>query len=166
MPAPITELATAQARLIAMVEATKDPVLTSSGANNEIDGLLTEFKRASLWVTATAYFVNDVVQPTANNRTGRRYICVAKGTSGATEPTWPDGELDRITDGTTLVWEEAGPEYDLWDLIAAANKGWMLKAAKASERYQFQEFGDGLNRQQVYEHCLQMARQYAPVMVA
>jgi len=39
------------------------------------------------WAASTAYNVGDIVQPTVAN--GYKYKCVAAGTSGVSEPTWP-----------------------------------------------------------------------------
>ena len=49
------------------------------------------------WVTGTSYALNAVIAP-AN---GKTYKCTTAGTSGSTEPTWPDA--DTVTDGTA-VW--------------------------------------------------------------
>ena len=49
------------------------------------------------WVTGTAYALNTVIAP----GNGRTYSCTTAGTSGASEPTWP--EADTVSDGGA-VW--------------------------------------------------------------
>lgn len=54
------------------------------------------------WVAATAYALNDWVNPS----NGHLYKCTTSGTSGGTEPTWPtDGST--VSDGTA-VWTDMG----------------------------------------------------------
>ena len=60
-----------------------------------------ELKYAA-WAATTAYAVNDIVQPTVIN--GALYKVYTAGTSGSTEPTWPD--VGMVSDGSGgLVWE-------------------------------------------------------------
>ncbi len=49
------------------------------------------------WVASTAYALNTVIAP----GNGKTYICTTAGTSGSTQPTWPDA--DTVTDGGA-VW--------------------------------------------------------------
>lgn len=49
------------------------------------------------WVTGTAYGLNAVIAP----GNGKTYICTTAGTSGASEPVWP--ESDTVSDGGA-VW--------------------------------------------------------------
>ena len=49
------------------------------------------------WVASTAYALNTVIAP----GNGKTYICITAGTSGTTQPTWPDA--DTVTDGGA-VW--------------------------------------------------------------
>lgn len=56
------------------------------------------------WAAATAYVAGNVRRPVSGN--GHVYICVAAGTSGGSEPSWPtDGT--SVTDGT-CKWVDAG----------------------------------------------------------
>lgn len=43
--------------------------------------------------------------PTSGNP-ARIYVCTTAGTSGTTEPTWPDSDNATVTDGT-VTWKEA-----------------------------------------------------------
>lgn len=49
------------------------------------------------WVASTSYALNTVIAP----GNGKTYICTTAGTSGSTQPTWPDA--DTVTDGGA-VW--------------------------------------------------------------
>lgn len=56
------------------------------------------------WQANTAYLVPAVVIPTSAVFAGYTWRCTTAGTSGATEPTWPDPTVTpTITDGT-VVW--------------------------------------------------------------
>jgi hypothetical protein len=72
--------------------STSDPV-TDGGVT------WTPFKIPDAWSASTAYAVDAVIRPTVNN--GYYYTARTAGTSGATEPTWPD--KGKITDGT-VTW--------------------------------------------------------------
>ena len=61
-------------------------------------------KAPSAWEATTAYSLGDKVKPTSGNDDGHFYICIAAGTSGGTEPTWP-GASGTVTDGT-VSWRE------------------------------------------------------------
>ena len=157
----LTDEAQALERLEDMLAYNTDPVLTETA----VIQLLDEFKRASVWVANTAYVIGDVVIPITRN--GHRFVCTVSGTSHATtEPIWPDYDGGIVSEGSTLQWEEAGREYDLWDLQAAAAKGWALKAALAAQMASI-TIGDNVKaQQQVYDHCREMARYYTPIRVA
>lgn len=51
------------------------------------------------WTPNTAYSLNDMRKPSQLNRNGMRYKVTTAGTSGATEPTWPDIVGSTVTDG-------------------------------------------------------------------
>lgn len=65
------------------------------------------------WVSNTAYTLNTVIAP----GNGKTYICTTAGTSGATQPTWPD--IDTVTDGTA-VWTY---QVDVTLKYPSGNKG-------------------------------------------
>jgi hypothetical protein len=161
MPDRITSRDTALERLRRLTQADSAPTLD----NDDLLTLLEGSAVATLWVAATVYAVGDVVQP--NTANGYRYVCVTAGTSAATEPDWPDGRESRITDGSTLVWEEAGAEYSsLWDLQMAAYNGWLLKGSKTVENIDFARGQQNFKNSQVYEHCLTQADRFRPVGVS
>jgi len=83
-----------------------------------------------------------------------------------TDPTLSDAELEEILAAA------ARPDVDgllptdtgwtgTWDLAFAAAEGWRWKAGKVSERFAVNLDGAGLQRQQLFEHCLEMAARYA-----
>lgn len=55
------------------------------------------------WAASTAYSVGDIRKPTNPNRNGFAYRCSTAGTTGASEPTWPQELTKTVTDGTA-VW--------------------------------------------------------------
>lgn len=63
------------------------------------------------WPASTAVAEDDYVQP-SDTSTGFRYVCVQAGTTGSTEPTWPEEEGLQVTDGTA-VWETRLFSYQL-----------------------------------------------------
>ena len=111
-----------------------------------------------MWVAATAFNVGDVVIPVTMN--GHRFKCVIAGTSSAAEPSWTSANYSNVSDNS-ILWEEDGIEYDLWDMGRAVYEGWKLKKSKAVV-YIGSE--DGLS--DIYEHCAEMVQQTRPVMVA
>lgn len=174
----ITTTDNAVARLKRLTQAESNPVIT-----DEIADLLSECALATLWVAATVYTTGDVVQPNTPN--GHRYICIQGGTSGTTEPDWLvtdwvlNAPLDAssltyrntiIEDGTSttvLTWREDGAEYaELWDMRAAAYKGWKLKASLCVCAVDVRTPDLSVSNSQVFEHCERMANKFMPVMVA
>lgn len=57
------------------------------------------------WTTAVNYAVNSIVVPTVSN--GHFYKAVQGGTSGGSQPTFPTGTGQRVSDGQ-IIWQEAG----------------------------------------------------------
>jgi hypothetical protein len=149
----------ALAKLTRMTQATSNPSIEA-----DLEDILEECQLASLWVTATAYAVGDVVQPNTPN--GHRYTCIAAGTSGATEPAFDTGRDSETSDGDDLVWQESGTDYAcLWDLRAAAYEGWLLKAAKVSNDIDFSSQGTKFSQSQAYDMCLRQAQKFTPVFI-
>ena len=152
--------AEATARLTFMVAASSEPTLSET----DLAELLAETKRFNFWAASTAVVVGAVYQPTTAN--GHRYVCVRDGMTDTTQPTWPTRRDGRVSDGTAM-WQEAGPQYaEQWDLQRAAHWGWMHKAAMIAGDYNFSVDGQSFSRDQAVEHCLAMAAQFAPVVIA
>ena len=81
------------------------------------------------WAANTAYSVTAVVKPTAAVFAGYTWRCTTGGTSGGTEPTWPDPTITpTVTDGS-VVWSvgtgvRQAIQYGVFTLVqtfAAAN---------------------------------------------
>lgn len=155
----ITDESDARARLKFEIQFDTPPELTDTGDGNDIDMILDKWARGGIWATGTNYSVGDVVIPATRN--GHRFVCVTSGTSGATEPVWPKSNYARVGDGDVL-WEEAGSEYDLWDMDQAIHEGWKIKKAKAVIYINSAE--PGLS--DVYEHCAEMAERSKPAGLA
>jgi hypothetical protein len=129
-----TQRTAALAELKILAQTASTPALDNS---TEVEPILDSFKRASMWVAATAYAYGDVVVPTVLN--GRMYRCTTKGTSGASEPDWPDEglwggckgarEWLTVTDGN-VDWEDAGALPQVYDVRAAAVRCVQAKLGK------------------------------------
>jgi hypothetical protein len=141
-----------------------------------------------IWTGATVFATGDQVVPTTRGVTGPQswssqlyvppavpYIAAVvweaqdAGTSAAAEPAWPD---PVVIDTTTIIdnpgvsqitWKAVGttPWWGAWDLSLAACEGWRRKAALASSGYQFNDQGKALMRNQIFEQCLKMAKEYS-----
>lgn len=61
------------------------------------------------WAASTAYSTSDKRKPTPANRNGLCYNVTTSGTTGSTEPTWPQEINATVTDGS-VVWTCFGPE--------------------------------------------------------
>lgn len=89
-------------------------------------------------------------------------------TSGATEPAWPTS----ATPGVTTVIDNAGadqivwvansttPWFGAWDLALAASEGWRRKAGLIANGYRFSDQGKDVRRDQIFDHCLTMVKEY------
>lgn len=61
---------------------------------------------ATTWKPETTYTSGMLVQPV--NPNGHTYVAVNGGVSGKTEPVWPTGSKQQVTEGGTLTWQETG----------------------------------------------------------
>ncbi len=66
----------------------------------------------AVWTSGATYAVNVLVKPTEDNETGLYYRCTVAGTVAATEPDWPEGYGETITDGG-VTWKAEEPVYVL-----------------------------------------------------
>ena len=156
----LTDEAEARARISAGCSADTDPAL----AAGDLDRLVAPpFKVASEWAAETVYAYGEVVIPVTRN--GRRYKVVTAGTGAATEPSWPDYDGGRVTDGTATL-EEIGPEVDLWDIGAAIHEGWKLKMGYAARRASIAIGQNRKEAQHIFDHCKEMMMLYLPTRVA
>lgn len=69
------------------------------------------------WAASTAYTTGKVRTPTNANRKGECYVCTTAGTSGSSEPTWPDSPGATVSDGS-VVWTYYGVEDGWWAIAA------------------------------------------------
>lgn len=96
----------------------------------ELKQLLEEHQVASLWAPGQVFIAGQIVMPNTPNLC--RYKCVRTGTSGATEPVWPEWQNGRVTDGT-VQWQHDGPAFkNLFDVPSALHAGYKLKMVKAA----------------------------------
>lgn len=119
--------------------------------------------RAKVWQPNTDYKIGDKVQPT--NPNGHFYKCVQNGISGVNEPTWNVRESSRTSDGDTLVWQEFETDFDgnLFNTRTAIHELWLFKAGIAANQFDISIDQQKWNRSQIYDHCKEMARSFAPV---
>jgi hypothetical protein len=125
MPLILTE-EQADSALRRLCQPTVDPTLDAQ----ELSDILAACVVGTGWEAAAAYSYGDVVIPATRN--GHRFICIVAGTSDDAEPSWPSWDNATVTDGSTLTWQEIGPECDLWDMRAAAEAAFDLKISKAA----------------------------------
>jgi hypothetical protein len=165
----VRTLADALALLKDACAPTAEPALSDA----ELTQVLNDNQLATVWAANTEYEFGDRIVPTVPN--GRVYAVAQNqagtfgGRSGATEPSpWPvfrrwPGRGAAFQDDGTLRWADDGTEMGcLWDLRNSTHDAWMKKAALASEKHQTGADRATFAAQQVYEHCLDMARRYAP----
>lgn len=119
--------------------------------------------RASVWSPAAAYAIGSRVQPTTPN--GHFYEAIAAGTSGSEEPDWNTREGSLTRDGDTLVWQECATDLDgnRYDLRSAIHEIWLFKAGIAANQFDVSIDNQKWNRSQIYDHCKEMARSFAPI---
>jgi hypothetical protein len=101
----VSELSDARDEIKLELQTSVDPVVT----DDEVDTILAQTIRASVWAASTSYTLGKIVLPTT--RTGRGYQVIVPGTSGSTEPTWPTTQMGQVSEGSSspqLTWEEAG----------------------------------------------------------
>lgn len=109
------------AELVRKVEPDRAPALTkgdgaSPDPTKELDAVLLASVRGSTWIANTAYVYDQVVFPTVRN--GHKYRVLTPGTSGATQPTWPD--WGYVTDGTVELYEDGADFPNIYDVRRAA----------------------------------------------
>jgi hypothetical protein len=92
-----------------------------------------------IWTATTAYSVGTIIRPTSGANADLHFVyrCVAGGTSGASEPTWPGNGVDwaTVTPGTTtndgsVTWE-ALPGLHPVGAVSAADTptpGWLAQS--------------------------------------
>jgi hypothetical protein len=159
----------ATARVQSLVQWDVDPVLTA----DEVAHLVSDARRidsignrpanvdsAPPWVALTAHVANDVIQVGA-----RWWRAVNAGTTGSTEPQWPDLGLYAATDAQlddgTVTWVDNGGAWSgTYDLRSAACRGWELKASKCTGRFDFLTDNQNFKRSQQFTHCMAMADHY------
>jgi hypothetical protein len=129
---------------------------------DELEDILDQSARGTRWNDATDFAVGTVVIPTANN--GHVYVVTVGGTTGATEPTWPESMGGTVVDNE-VEFEEAGLYYysSLYDVRGALRKAWELKAAKASELISSADSG---SEQMIFQQCQRMIEHYTTPVIA
>lgn len=95
-----------------------------ANSNPGVDNItLTPTDGITDWATATAYSLNDRVEPTTPN--GYVYECTTAGTSHAsTEPTWPTTGIgsSTVSDGTA-VWTLLSARHEITEVKLASTSG-------------------------------------------
>jgi hypothetical protein len=160
----LTDASAAMDELKRLTESDTEPVLDEAV---DLSPILNAAQICSLWEAGKAYSYGDVVVPTTANQNGRMFRCIKAGTSASIEPSWTPYYYGRVSDGSTLIWQECGAQpKSLWDMNAAAYNGWLAKAAKVAPDFDFSGAGESYRRSQVYEQCLKQAARFAPTRIA
>ena len=63
------------------------------------------------WAASTAFSVGDIRRATTDQPSGLFFRCSTAGTSGSSEPAWPNMVGDTVTDGT-CVWTAIASAYE------------------------------------------------------
>lgn len=146
------------------------PVLTPQDLDAILDSTMPPLvKLASIWTPNTIIEFGQVIAPTVRN--GHWYRCIVHGTTDpATEPLWPTSRDATRSEGpvnsdfSMLTWQEAGPDAaNLYDVRIAIYKAWMMKSSKASQNFSVTLGAHSFSRQQVYDHCVAKAMEFAPL---
>lgn len=161
---PLSRLAAIK-KLSWMVQADSFPELDS----NALGELIDEHRRFSSWTASTSYIVGDQIVPTVPN--GRVYSCIIAGTSGTTEPTFPQigyavGQVfpdgaQPVIENWGLNWRDSGfTNVEIYDVRAAAREGWMRKASIVSNLVNTADGSTRVDLNKLIEHCHKMAASY------
>ncbi len=156
-----------------------DPALGYDSDENptEIQSILDDNERASVWAAETKYKVGDLIIPTEDNRVGRLLKCVATGTSGTEEPDWLPvadrasalnggvvigniGSAAVIVSDGTVAWVDAGEETDLWYMDQVFSDVWMLKGSKVADMQNVSSGGNTYEFNNIYRNCMDQAARY------
>lgn len=141
--------------------------------STEIGEIVDQFARFSYWTASTAYSVGDRIVPSVAN--GRVYECKCAGTSGVTEPDWPDypgGQFmgQGFTDGSSdpkLLWVDMGPSFvERYDARSAAQEVWLVKASRVVGEIDSKEGSTEVKLAQLMERCIEMSKKFRPVTFA
>src|SRR5882672_942233 len=128
--------------------------------DTELNAILDSVQRASFWEASKAFVFGAVVMPITRN--GHRFVCTQGGQTTTTEPEWPARNGAAVTDGD-VQWREAGAAYEnVFDVQAAIQQSWLVKAAKASVLFD----RDRQFYSQIHEHCKTMADSFEPIKFA
>lgn len=157
--------AEARQRLSDLVAATVFPTLSA----DQLNRLLRQARRIDNdnylpsnepeWLPEFEYGEGYSVTPTAPN--GHIYVVTVAGTSGTTEPTWPTGSEETVTqDGVEYTEFGASLWTPTYDFYRAAAEGWDIKAGMVSNRHAFASNQGQYNPEQLFQHCQEMARMY------
>lgn len=167
MPTAEEQRESARVSVIRYGQTATEPTLDS----DDVESILNDAKRGTIWAVATAYVYGDVILPTVRN--GHSYRCIVAGTSEALtadEPNWPTLQGEQITEGASdplLTWQEDGPDFvNLYNVRSAIHAAWMLKAGKAAGCVTVNIDGQMIAESDVIKHCLQMAEKFNPVEFA
>lgn len=132
-------------------------------SNAELTELIDEKTRSSNWTANTAYIYGDIIEPTVKN--GRTYKCIVAGTSGATEPSFPEiGFTGQTVSDNNIYWNDAGAAYyERYDVRAAAREGWLMKASKIAHLVDVKDGTQDLQISKLLDHCYKMAEKYRSI---
>ena len=141
-------------------------------STTDIGTILDEHQRFDTWTANTTYSIGDRIVPTVPN--GRVYECRVAGTSGTSEPEFPDTygwkwEGYLLTEGTSnpqLAWVDMGPAHiERYDVRTAVRAVWLLKAGLVATEIDAKEGPSDVKLSQLQAQFLTMAERYRPVSI-
>ena len=161
-----------RAEAIGRVALYSQAAMYPSVSTTDIGIVLDEHQRFSTWTASTTYAVGDrIVSSTPN---GRVYECRQYGTSGTSEPEFPDNygwtwEGYLITEGTSnpqLAWVDMGPAHiERYDVRTTTRAIWLLKAGLVSAEVDAKEGTSDVKLSQLQAQFLTMADKFRPVSI-
>ncbi len=86
-------------------------------------------------------------------------------TASSTAPILSDAEITAILLQYQSIdyngYLPANPDWvGTWDFNKAAHEGWMIKAGRVTDQFDFTSDVNGFTRDQLYKHCVDMAAKY------
>lgn len=149
--------------------ATSTPLLSGSDIESCVDAC----QRAVEWSAGIALVPGQHVVPPASHWNGRVYRVSEGGTTGTTEPDWPTErasymrrslQVESTNALAPILLIDAGPAFsELYDIRGAIGEAWLIKAGKAAGQHAFSISGSRTEADQIFAHCVRMAKAYGRI---
>jgi len=155
-------------RALAALQLMASPDSQPSLTADEVELILDKNIRAISWSANSAVTEGQRIRPTDAN--GRWYMVIDGGTTGDTEPSWPQppSYLDQfgstsgvVTEGD-ITYEDCGPaKSSTYDVAQAAWDCWNSKMAKASQYIST----PGIDMASIFKRCQEMRDSFDQALI-